>query len=370
MDDAAAMREAVALGEAARVGAGQDPWVGCVVLADGAVVGAGAHERIGGPHAERIALDAAGERARGATAVVTLEPCNHHARTPPCVDALVDAGVERVVVAITDPDSRVAGSGIARLRATGVEVTVGVEAPRARESLRPYLHHRTSGRPWCVLKAGISLDGRVAAADGSSRWITGEEARRDVHRLRARSQAIVVGSGTAMTDEPRLTVRDTTPLASPAPLRVLLDGRGRTPARGPLFDVDLAPTMVVTTSNADPAATRAWKEAGAEVEEAGPDPGGGVDLDEVLDLLGRRGMVQVLVEGGPTVQARFLERGLAHELVVYVAPTVLGSGARPLIEGLTAHEIASAPRWEVVETGPVGEDVRITVRTHTSGEHG
>src|SRR5581483_11094304 len=240
-----------------------------VVGADGQIVGRGFHRRAGEPHAEVHALREAGGRARGGTAYVTLEPCAHQGRTPPCAPALVEAGVRRVVVAVLDPDERVAGRGVDLLRAAGIRVDVGVGAEAAARSLAPYLHHRRTGRPLCLLKTAASLDGRTAAADGTSQWITGPEARVDAHRLRAESGAVVVGAGTALADGPTLTFRNLDVedgVIPPQPLRVLLDAGGRVPAVGPLFDATLAPTLVITTAAADLETRREWKEAGAEGE--------------------------------------------------------------------------------------------------------
>jgi diaminohydroxyphosphoribosylaminopyrimidine deaminase / 5-amino-6-(5-phosphoribosylamino)uracil reductase len=354
------VERAVVLGERGRRTAPPNPWVGCLIVRHGAVVGEGFHERAGGPHAEVEAIRAAGDRARGATAVVTLEPCAHHGRTPPCVDALVDAGVARVVVAAPDPDPEVAGRGIAALESRGVAVTVGAGAETAARSLRPYLHHRRTGRAFALLKTATSLDGRVAAADGSSQWITGPDARADGHRLRAESQAVVVGAGTALADRPRLTVRDAPPVPARPPLRVLLDAQGRVPATGPLFDPDLAPTLVVTTDAADPGTVDAWRASGAKVEVV-PAAVGGVDLTATLDLLGRHDVLQVLVEGGPTLHGALVAAGLADGLVAYVAPILLGERARPLTAGPGADDLASAPRFRLESATPIGGDVRLVL---------
>src|SRR5262245_40828397 len=231
------MAQAVALGEHGRRSAPPNPWVGCVVVDErGEIAGEGWHRGPGTPHAEAEALAVAGERARGGTAFVTLEPCAHRGRTPPCADALISAGVRRVVVALEDPDPRVAGRGLSGLRAAGVDVELGPGTGAARRSLAPYLHHRHTGRAWGLMKTAMSLDGRVATADGSSRWITGPAARADAHRIRAESQAVVVGAGTALADRASLTARDVDPPVDRQPLRVLLDGRGRVPATGPLFE--------------------------------------------------------------------------------------------------------------------------------------
>ena len=289
---------------------------------------------------------------------VTLEPCAHHGHTPPCVDALLGAGVGRVVVALEDPDERVRGRGIARLRAAGIPVDVGVEREPAAASLAPYLHHRRTGRASCVLKTAASLDGRVTAADGSSRWITGTAARRDAHDLRADSQAVVVGSGTALTDQPSLTARLGSSPVERQPTRVLLDGRGRVPASGPLFETDLAPTIVLTTDAAPAAAVDAWRAAGAKVEVL---PAGrpGVDLEAALSWLGDDGVLQAMVEGGPTVHGSLVRAGLADRIVSYVAGVVLGPGGRPAFDATLPAALDDAPRYRLVSARPLGDDVRL-----------
>ncbi|HET7768669.1 MAG TPA: bifunctional diaminohydroxyphosphoribosylaminopyrimidine deaminase/5-amino-6-(5-phosphoribosylamino)uracil reductase RibD [Chloroflexota bacterium] len=358
--DAAAMARAVALGESGRRTSAPNPWVGCVLVRRGAVVGEGFHRAAGEPHAEALALRAAGERAQGATAYVTLEPCAHHGRTPPCADALVAAGIERVVVAVLDPDPRVAGRGVARLRAAGVSVEVGVGSDEVGRSLAPYLHQRRTGRPYCVLKAAVSLDGRTAAADGSSRWITGPAARGDAHALRAASQAVVVGAGTALADAPSLTVRDAPEPRDRQPLRVLLDTRGRVPASGPLFDTDLAPTLVVTTERADPQIVAAWRAAGAEVARVSPAAGGrGVDLSAALALLADRGVLQALVEGGATLHGALFAAALADRLVLYVGGCLLGERGRPLAVWPGPETIGAAPRWRLAGVCELGGDARL-----------
>jgi diaminohydroxyphosphoribosylaminopyrimidine deaminase/5-amino-6-(5-phosphoribosylamino)uracil reductase len=257
------MARALALAAGARRRTPPNPWVGCVVVHDGEVVGEGATRPPGQAHAEVEALRAAGERARGATAYVSLEPCAHHGRTPPCTDALLDAGVTRVVAAVADPDPNVGGGGLARLRERGVTVDVGVAEDDARRLLAPYLVHRRFGRPFVLLKTATSVDGRITARDGSSQWITGPEARADAHELRADSQAVVVGAGTAVADQPNLTARDTRDPVEHQPLRVVLDAHGQVPADGPLFDQQLAPTLVVTTADAPADVTDAWLAVGA-----------------------------------------------------------------------------------------------------------
>ena len=370
------MAEAVALGDRGRLTAAPNPWVGCLIVGPGGeVVGRGFHRRAGEAHAEIHALREAGHRARGATAYVTLEPCTHHGRTPPCAPALVEAGLSRVVVALLDPDDRVAGRGVDLLRTAGINVEVGAGVEASARSLAPYLHHRRTGRPLCLLKTAASLDGRTAAADGTSQWITGPEARADAHRLRAESGAVVVGAGTALADRPTLTFRDLDfeeGLTPPQPLRVLLDAAGRVPATGPLFDPALAPILVITTPAAGPDARRAWKAAGAEVEDvaaapAAPPfpgavsapPGPAVDLEAALQLLGRRGVLQAMVEGGATLHGALLRAGLVDRIVVYTGGVILGAEGLPLLAGPGPATLSEASRWRLAGISQVGGDARL-----------
>jgi len=365
--DAARMRRALLLGERGRCTAAPNPWVGCVLVRDGQVIGEGYHRRAGEPHAEAWALAAAGELARGANAYVTLEPCAHVGRTPPCVDGLIQAGVSRVVVGVLDPDPRVAGRGVQRLRAAGIATNVGVCAAEAAASLTPYLHQRRTGRAYCLVKAAISLDGRTAAADGSSQWITGPSARADAHVLRSRSQAIIVGAGTALADTPSLTVRDIPNTPDRQPLRVLLDARGRVPARGPLFDSSLAPTLVVTLAGVERGIRAAWQAAGAEVAVVPTAPDGGLDLTAVLTLLGDRGVLQALVEGGATTAGAFVRAGLVSRLVLYVGPQTLGEAGRPLFAGPGPMRMADAGLWRLLGARQLGNDARLEYEPCVAG---
>jgi diaminohydroxyphosphoribosylaminopyrimidine deaminase/5-amino-6-(5-phosphoribosylamino)uracil reductase len=358
-DDAVFMLRALALAERGRCSAAPNPWVGCVLVRDGQVVGEGYHRRAGEPHAESWALAEAGEQARGATAYVTLEPCAHFGRTPPCVDGLIAAGVARVVVGVLDPDPKVAGRGMERLRAADIETEVGVCGAEAAASLAPYLHQRRTGRAYCVLKSAITLDGRTAAADGSARWITGPLARADSHVLRNQSQAVLVGAGTALIDAPSLTVRDVEVPPEKQPLRVLLDARGRVPACGPLFDMRLGPTLVITTSGVAAAARSAWLAAGAEVACVAAGCDGGVELVSVLELLGQRGVLQVLVEGGPTTAGAFFRAGLVNRVVLYVGARSLGEAGRPLFAGPGPMTIGEAGRWRLLGAQQMGDDARL-----------
>jgi diaminohydroxyphosphoribosylaminopyrimidine deaminase/5-amino-6-(5-phosphoribosylamino)uracil reductase len=357
--DGAFMRRAIRLAERGRRTAAPNPWVGCVLVRDGRSVAEGFHRRAGEPHAEAHALAAAGALAHGSTAYVTLEPCAHFGRTPPCVDGLIEAGVRRVVVGVLDPDPRVAGRGVARLRDAGIQTQLEVCADEAAASLEPYLYQRRTGLAYCVLKSAMSLDGRTAAADGSSRWITGALARADAHGLRAESQAIIVGSGTALADLPALTVRDVQDVPDRQPLRVLLDGHGRVPPRGPLFDTRLAPTLVVTSAFTDAHRRDEWLAAGAEVTEIPTDATGRLQPRGVLELLARRGVLQALLEGGATTAGAFVGAGLVNRLVLYVGGRTLGDSGQPLLAGPGPRTMAEASRWQLSGLKQLGPDARL-----------
>ncbi|MBI2709919.1 MAG: bifunctional diaminohydroxyphosphoribosylaminopyrimidine deaminase/5-amino-6-(5-phosphoribosylamino)uracil reductase RibD [Actinobacteria bacterium] len=324
------MARAVALAESVRGTTAPNPWVGCVLRTAAGRDFEGATRPPGGLHAEVVALAAADAAlgpgaARGATVWTTLEPCAHHGRTPPCADALVDAGVGRVVVGIEDPDPHVAGRGVARLRAAGIDVAVGSAADRVARQLAPYLVHRRTGRPMVVLKLASTLDGRTAAPDGSSRWITGPEARADAHRLRADSDAVLVGAGTVRADDPELTVRHVEPRGGRQPLRVVL---GHAPEGARVHPC---------------------------LELGGP-------LGDVLDTLGGKGILQVLVEGGATVAGSFHRAGLVDRYVVYLAPALAGGDdARPLLAGPAAATIADVWRGRIADVNRLGEDIRVDV---------
>jgi diaminohydroxyphosphoribosylaminopyrimidine deaminase/5-amino-6-(5-phosphoribosylamino)uracil reductase len=334
-----------------------NPRVGCV-LADGArVVGEGWHERAGGPHAEIVALAAAGAAARGATAYVTLEPCSHHGRTPPCADALVAAGIARVVYAMRDPNPRVDGGGAARLAAAGIPVEGGLLEPEARDLNPGFISRMTRGRPWVTVKLAASLDGGTALPGGESRWITGEAAREDVQRLRARSSAVMTGSGTVLADDPRLDVR--LPGAVRQPLRVVLDSRLRTPPAARI----LAPPgqALILCAQADPARACALQASGAEVVMvAGAE--GGIDLDAALALLASRGVNELLVECGAGLAGALFAAGLVDELLLYLAPALLGRGARPLADLEPPASMAERLEFAIVGREDVGGDLLLRLR--------
>jgi diaminohydroxyphosphoribosylaminopyrimidine deaminase/5-amino-6-(5-phosphoribosylamino)uracil reductase len=335
-----------------------NPSVGCVLVRDGRVVGEGFHRQAGGPHAEVIALAAAGANARGATAYVSLEPCAHFGRTPPCTDALLAAGIARVACALRDPNPRVDGSGLAALARGGVAVESGLLAAEAAELNRGFGRRMQTGRPWVTLKIAASLDGRTALADGSSRWITGEAARADVQRLRARASAIVTGIGTVLADDPALTVRDPAlELAGRRPLRVVLDSQLRIPATAQVLDA-AAPTLVFAAAAA---ATGALEARGVRIE-ALPGRGGLLDLAALLERLGMLECNEVVVEAGPTLAGGFLDAGLVDELVLYVAPCVLGDAARPMFALPRLERMAERRNFVLRETCRIGEDLRLRLR--------
>jgi diaminohydroxyphosphoribosylaminopyrimidine deaminase/5-amino-6-(5-phosphoribosylamino)uracil reductase len=367
-DDIEFMRTAMGLAAKGLGLASPNPMVGAVVVAAGRVVGEGWHEGPGTPHAEVMALSEAGLLARGATLVVTLEPCNHHGRTPPCTDAIVAAGIARVLAAARDPNPIVDGRGFDALRAAGVRVEEGMLAEEASDAIAGFAKHVRNGGPFVTLKMAASLDGKVAARDGSSRWITGAPAREDVHRLRAASDAIVVGSGTALADDPSLTVRLDGYRGRP-PLRVLVDGAGRVPATGKLFDGS-APTMVVTTDASLPRARAAWEAVGAEValfEPASQEGPGAlrVPLERLVEHLGKRGSQTVLIEGGPTLAWAAIEAGMVDRFVLYLAPTLIGGERAPgVLGGDGTRSIADARRVTIGSVEQVGEDIKVVAYVH------
>lgn len=348
------MAHALRLAERAAYTARPNPMVGCVIARDGGVVGEGWHQRTGGPHAEVFALRQAGEQARGATAYVTLEPCAHHGRTPPCALALIDAGVSRVVAAMRDPFPKVDGGGFVLLREAGIEVAEGLMATQARELNKGFLSRIERGRPWLRVKLAASLDGRTAMADGTSKWITGAAAREDVQHWRARAGAILTGAATVLADDPMLTVRlaDTEVLP---PLRVVLDSRLRSLECSRVREGG-APTLYVHD-----AAVSAPDAADAEFATA-PSVDGRLDLGAVLALLAERGINEVHTEAGATLAGALLAGGWVDELLLYQAPTLLGEHGRPLLSGLGIHAMDQQRRLRVVDQRQVGADVRLLLR--------
>ncbi|MEX2587039.1 MAG: bifunctional diaminohydroxyphosphoribosylaminopyrimidine deaminase/5-amino-6-(5-phosphoribosylamino)uracil reductase RibD [Actinomycetota bacterium] len=349
------MKWALRLAARGRGRTSPNPMVGAVIVRHDDVVGTGWHRKAGAGHAEAVALAQAGSRAKGSTMYVTLEPCAHHGRTPPCVDAIIDAGVSRVVAAIEDPDPLVSGAGAAALREAGVEVEFGLLSKAATTLNEEYLVHRREGRPFVTLKMATSFDGRVAAADGSSQWITCEESRRDAHRLRAQSDAICAGIGTVLADDPRLTVREVQ-VAAPR-LRVVVDSTARTPIDSRILSED-APTLIATALPPDDERVSVLKKAGAEVlSMAGPDRR--VSILHLLHALAGRSVISLLLEGGPRLAGCFAAQGMIDRYVFYMAPKLLGERARGSVEGWTAESIDESRDLRITEFKRLGSDLKV-----------
>jgi len=355
-EDHALMARALALTARGRDTATPNPNVGCVIAKSGRVIGEGWHARAGEPHAEAMALAACGEAPEGATAYVTLEPCSHHGRTPPCADALASAGVARVVAALEDPSPLVKGKGLARLREAGIRVETGLLEAEAREAHLGFLARMARGRPWMRIKSAASLDGRIALANGESRWITGEAARRDVHAMRARSCAMLTGVGTVIRDDCELTVRHFP--CSRQPRRVVVDSRLDMPISAKILSGE--PPLVVTVS-VDRDRRRALEARGAEVVIV-PAVGAKTDLAAVARLLADRGFNEVTVETGARLNGSLLLAGVVDEIVLYLAPRLLGDGAQGLFALPALEGLGEAIRPRVVDVRAVGEDLRITAR--------
>jgi diaminohydroxyphosphoribosylaminopyrimidine deaminase/5-amino-6-(5-phosphoribosylamino)uracil reductase len=361
-EDRAWMSRALELARRGLFSTPPNPAVGCMLVRNGELVGQGWHARAGEPHAEILALGAAGERARGADVYVTLEPCSHHGRTGPCADALIEARVHRVVAAMTDPNPRVGGGGFARLESVGIRTIAGVLEAEARELNRGFVTRMTRGRPWVTVKMASSLDGRSALAGGASQWLTGEEARADVQRLRARASAIVTGIGTALADDPQLTVRDPQlELRGRRPLRVVLDADLRLHADSQLASPS-APTLVITSPQAGAGDKAAALRAAAIDVETAACAQGRLDLQAVLARLAALECNEVLVESGPTLAGAFVAAALVDEIVLYVAPTLLGHAARATFELAPLQSLAMKPEFDWLDVSPVGRDLRLTLR--------
>lgn len=352
------MSEAIRLARHGMFTCQPNPRVGCVLVRDGEMVGSGWHRLAGEAHAEINALRDAADRARGASAYVTLEPCSHHGRTPPCATALVDAGIVAVIAASEDPNPKVAGAGFAMLRQAGLEVRVGLLQKAAASLNDGFFSRVTRGRPFVRVKIAASLDGRTAMSDGESQWITGADARADVHRMRAASGAILTGVETVLADDPSLTVRhDARDGAGPEPLRVILDSHLRTPPDARLF----SSAGDVCVLCVDEAGKKPLEQAGAEVIRVAP-AAGRPDLNEVLGLLAERRINDVLVEAGPTLSGEFLSQALVDELVVYQAPHILGSETRGMFMTPEWTSLDQRQPLSVIDVRQVGPDTRITAR--------
>lgn len=331
-----------------------NPRVGCVIVKDAEIVGEGWHARAGEAHAEVHALRAAGDRARGATAYVSLEPCSHHGRTPPCAEALIDAGLARVVAAMTDPNPQVAGQGMQLLTLAGIRAEVGLLEAEARELNIGFISRMTRHRPWLRLKTAASLDGRTALANGVSQWITGPQARADVQRWRARACAILTGVGTVRADDPQMNVRD---LDTPRqPLRVIVDSGLNTPPGARILGAN---TLVVGIDAQRRAAIEA---SGAEVLLMAPGPDGRIDLPLLLAELARRGCNEVHAETGARLNGALLRAGLVDEWLAYLAPLAMGNPARGLFDVPELTEMAGCPRFKIRDLSQLGDDIRLTLR--------
>ena len=353
------MQRAIELAERGRYSTHPNPRVGCVIVQGERIVGEGAHLKAGEPHAEVFALRAAGDAAKGATAYVTLEPHSHQGRTPPCTEALIRAGVRRVVCGMVDPNPRVHGDGIRQLTEAGIEVASGLLESAVRELNPGFEKRMRTGLPRVVVKIAASLDGRVALANGESRWITGEAARADVQKLRAESSAVLTGIETVLADDPQLTVRDPSiETLGRQPLRVVLDSRLRMPATARMLK-EAGETLILTTST-DAGRADELQRSGATVISVNADAGG-LSLRDVLRELGERQCNDVLVEAGPTLAGRFLELRLLDELIVYLAPKVLGPDARPMLQLPALQDLAHSPRFRLKRSEQIGDDLKLTL---------
>ena len=346
-----AMARALALAELARGRTSPNPVVGCVIVADGRVVGEGYHHGPGQPHAEREALAVAGDRARGATLYCTLEPCCHHGRTPPCTDGIIEAGLARVVFGVLDPDPKVAGRGAEQLRAAGIAVEHGLLAAEIGRQLAAYLHHRRLGRPLVTAKWAMTLDGKLATTNGDSRWVSGPAARTLVHELRDHVDAVLIGSGTALADDPSLTVRLDQP-ARPTrnPLRVVVDTQGRLPATAKLLTDGQAPTLWVVSERCDD------RDAGRAELLRLPELDGHVDLGALMTELGSRGIVELLSEAGGRLTGNLLRAGLVDRVMAVIAPKLVGGDGPTPWDGPGREPMAAALHLAEVELTPAGDD--------------
>lgn len=356
------MREALRLAARAAGRTAPNPMVGAVVVKEGRKLAEGWHEGSGLPHAERVALDRAGEEARGATLYVTLEPCSHHGRTPPCVERIIEAGVARLVAAVRDPDPRVNGEGFRRLREAGVQVVSGVLEREALLLNRGFVTRAREGRPYVHLKLAQSLDGKAATRLGESQWITSEVARQGGHRLRARVDAVLAGIGTVLADDPLLTARPPEGPPPRQPLRVVVDSMARIPLTARCLHPPEAPLLIAATHSAPAERVEALRAKGVDVWLS-PAKGGRVDLQALLGELARRGINELLIEGGPKVAGAFLDAGLVDEVHAYIAPLLIGGeGALPSVGGLGRGRLSEAVRLIDVRWEEAGGDLVLSGR--------
>jgi diaminohydroxyphosphoribosylaminopyrimidine deaminase/5-amino-6-(5-phosphoribosylamino)uracil reductase len=348
------MAHALQLAERGLYTTAPNPRVGCVIVKNEQIVGAGWHQRAGEPHAEVFALQAAGEQARGATAYVTLEPCSHFGRTPPCADALIRADIARVVVAMQDPNPQVAGNGLARLLAAGIATSSGLLATQAYELNRGFIQRMTLNRPWVTIKTASSLDGKTALSSGESKWITGAPARLEVHRLRARSCAILTGIGTILADDPMLNVRDIA--TTRQPLKIIVDSNLRTPIHATILQQS---GTIIAHNCTDLAKQSALIAAGAELLHISHTPQQ-VHLPSLMTLLAQRGINEIMTEAGARLNTALIEADLVDEWVMYMASTLLGEDARGLFNLTQPSSMATRRQLNITDTRLIGRDLRIT----------
>lgn len=355
-DDHLFMAQALRLAERGLFTTSPNPRVGCVIVNHGVVVGEGWHERAGGPHAEVHALRQAGERAHGAEAYVTLEPCSHFGRTPPCANALVEAGVRRVVAAMTDPNPLVAGNGLKRLEEQGLVAQSGLMENAARQLNPGFISRMTRQRPWVTIKIAASLDGRTALANGASQWITGPAARSDVQRLRARACAILTGIGTVLADDPQMTVREFE--LGRQPWRVVVDSQLRIPMESRILQ---GGNTLIACLESQPAKAKALRDQGVVVVEL-PRNSGHVCLKSLMSALAEREINEVLVEAGTQLNGALLEAGLVDDMLLYYAPLLLGNDARGMFGWPSLTEMAQRIDLEILSMNLVGQDIRVRAR--------
>lgn len=357
VNDSYWMEKAIILGEKARLLSPPNPWVGAIIVNDDIAVGEGFTDKCGGHHAEINAIKMAGVKTINSTLYTSLEPCCHYGRTPPCTKAIIEAKISRVVIALKDPDLKVCGKGIEDLLKANIEVEVGILENQAFLSLEPYLYHRATKKPFVIAKAAVSVDGRIAASDGSSKWISNAVARHDVHQLRLLSDAILVGTNTALNDEPKLNVREIE--AKRQPLRILFDAYGKVkPKNSPLFDQTIAKTLIFTSSHCAKDTLDEWQDIGIEVKTI-TFKDGKLNIEEALKFLGERGIIQLLLEGGGSLFGSFLKESAINQLILYTSPIILGNQGKPLFDNFFVDTMSSALNLKFINAKELDGCIRI-----------
>ncbi|MDP7236081.1 MAG: bifunctional diaminohydroxyphosphoribosylaminopyrimidine deaminase/5-amino-6-(5-phosphoribosylamino)uracil reductase RibD [Candidatus Latescibacteria bacterium] len=353
--DLSFMQRALTLAERGRGRTSPNPMVGAVIVRDGHIIGEGYHQKAGGPHAEPNAIRAAGTRTRGSTMYVTLEPCSHHGRTPPCADAIIEAGISRVIVAMTDPDKRVTGAGIDRMREADIAVGVGLLETETRHLNRSYIHHRQTGEPFTLLKMAQTLDGRIATKTGHSQWITGEEARRHGHQLRSEADAVLVGIGTVLADNPQLTVRH---VEGRQPRRIILDSGARTPISSHVLNGE-APTTICVTDAAPQDRIKSLLDAGTEMLVLPTDSDNHIDLNALKRELGAQQILALMIEGGSQIATAFLKARAVEQITCFIAPLIMGAGLE-VVGNLDTTDVSQAIRLHKTKIEQLGNDFLLT----------